>query len=145
MERRLLVAILLTFIVLTVYQWMMPTPPLQPGAKPGATAGAGAASTAPSASGAQGSSASAAAPAPVLPPVETVLADTAERRIAIDNGLVHAVFSNRGGVLASWQLMQYHDAAGKPLDLVPTDVPAARPSRAPPAGAHYERFDDDVA
>src|SRR5437762_11129978 len=108
MERRLLVAILLTFIVLTVYQWMMPTPPLQPGAKPGTIAGAGAASTAPSGA-TQGSPASVAPPAPALPPVETVLADTAERRIAVDNGLVHAVFSNRGGVLASWQLMQYHD------------------------------------
>lgn len=28
---------------------------------------------------------------------------------------------------------------------LPIDVPAARPSRASPAGAHYERFDDDVA
>ena len=123
MERRLLIAILLTFIVLTVYQWMMPTPPLQPGAKPGSTAGAGAASTASSGTASQGSS-SAAAPTPALPPVETVLADTAERQIAIDNGLVHAVFSNRGGVLLNWQLTQYHDAAGKPLDLVPRDVPA---------------------
>ncbi len=27
MERRLLLAIVLTFIVLTVYQWMVPVPP----------------------------------------------------------------------------------------------------------------------
>jgi len=129
MERRLLVAILLTFIVLTVYQWMMPTPAIQPGAKPGEAVGAGAASTVPAATGAQGSSPAAGAAAAALPPVETVVADTAERRIVIDNGLVHAVFSNRGGVLVSWGLTQYHDAAGQPLDLVPHDVPpnAAKP------------------
>jgi hypothetical protein len=28
---------------------------------------------------------------------------------------------------------------------LPTDVPAARASRAPPAGAHGDRFDDDAA
>jgi YidC/Oxa1 family membrane protein insertase len=128
MERRLLVAILLTFIVLTVYQWMMPTPPLQPGAKPGSAAGAGAASTNLTDPGAQAASTATPAPGSSLPAVETVVADTAERRIVIDNGLVHAVFSNRGGVLVSWQLTQYHDAAGKPLDLVPREVPnAAKP------------------
>jgi YidC/Oxa1 family membrane protein insertase len=124
MERRLLVAILLTFIVLTVYQWMMPTPPLQPGAKPGPTTSAGAASGAAPGALAQGSPTAAATSAPAVPAVETVLAETAERRIAIDNGLVHAVFSNRGGVLVSWELTQYHDARGKALDLVPHDVPA---------------------
>jgi hypothetical protein len=28
---------------------------------------------------------------------------------------------------------------------LPTDVPAARPSRAPPAGVHGDGFDDDAA
>jgi YidC/Oxa1 family membrane protein insertase len=102
---------------------MMPTPPIQPGGKPASTGDAGAVSTPPSGAGAQGSTASP-APAVASPPVETVLADTAERRIAIDNGLVHAVFSNRGGVLVGWELLQYHDVAGKALDLVPRDVPA---------------------
>ncbi len=123
MERRLLIAILLTFLVLTGYQWLVPSvapPTAKPGSSPNAATTA-AGTGAPSASTVE---------APVtLPPVDTVLADTAERTIAIDNGVVHAVFSNRGGTLVSWQLTKYHDNAGKPVDLVPHDVPAnaARP------------------
>ena len=127
MERRLLVAILLTFLVLTAYQWMLPKPPPQQTAKPGSAPSETTTTASPAADGAPGVT-TAAAPA-ALPPVETVLADTTERTIAIDNGLVHAVFSNRGGTLISWRLTQYHDNAGKPVDLVPHDVPpnAAKP------------------
>ncbi len=123
MERRLLIAILLTFLVLTGYQWLVPSAP-PPTAKPGSLPNA--------ATNAAGTGAPAASTVAVpvrLPPVDTVLADTAERTIAIDNGVVHAVFSNRGGTLVSWELTQYHDNAGRPVDLVPHDVPsdAAKP------------------
>ena len=113
MERRLLIAILLTFLVLTGYQWLVPSAP-PPTAKPGSLPNA--------ATNAAGTGAPAASTVAVpvrLPPVDTVLADTAERTIAIDNGVVHAVFSNRGGTLVSWELTQYHDNAGRPVDLVP--------------------------
>ena len=56
-----------------------------------------------------------------------MLADTAEKTVAVDNGVVHAVFSNRGGTLVSWQLATYHDNAGHPVDLVPHDLPADAP------------------
>jgi YidC/Oxa1 family membrane protein insertase len=118
MERRLLIAILLTFLVLTAYQWLVPSAP-PPTAKPGSLPNA-----ATTATGTGAPSASTVAAPVTLPPVDTVLADTAERTIAIDNGVVHAVFSNRGGTLVSWQLTRYHDNAGKPVDLVPHDVPA---------------------
>lgn len=62
-----------------------------------------------------------------MTPVETVQADTAERTVTIDNGLVRAVFSNRGATLASWQLLKYHDGSGKSLDLVAHDLPATSP------------------
>ncbi|MCM3881366.1 MAG: membrane protein insertase YidC [Vicinamibacterales bacterium] len=113
-QRRLLIAILLAFLVLTAYQWLVPAPTPQQTAKPVASA---AGTSAPSTS-----TSTAAAPA-ALPPVETVLADVAERTIAVDNGFVHAVFSNRGATLISWQLTQYRDSAGKPVDLVPHDMP----------------------
>ena len=118
MERRLLIAILLTFLVLTAYQWLVPSA-APPTAKPGSSPNA--ATTPP---GTVAPSASTVAAPVTLPPVDTVLADTAERTIAIDNGVVHAVFSNRGGTLVSWQLTKYHDNAGKAVDLVPHDVPA---------------------
>jgi YidC/Oxa1 family membrane protein insertase len=123
MERRLLVAILLTFIVLTAYQWMMPTPPLSPAGKPGSPASSAGSTGA----GSVGEQAAASSEAPALPAVETVLADTAERRIAIDNGLVHAVFTNRGGTLVSWQLTQYRGSGATPVDLVPRELPANAP------------------
>lgn len=119
MERRLLLAILLTFVVLTAYQWMLPKSP--PAAPPtSAAAAAGAVSVAPKAPPA----AAAAAP---LPAVEILLADTTEKTIAVDNGVVHAVFSNRGATLTSWQLTKYHDNLGRPVDLIPHDLPADAP------------------
>jgi YidC/Oxa1 family membrane protein insertase len=128
MERRLLLAILLTFLVLTAYQWMLPKPPAAP-AQPGSTVATGANSASPvSASGGQPAPPSApSAAAPQLPPVETVLADAAEKTVTVDNGVVHAVFSNRGATLISWQLANYHDNAGHPVDLIPHTLPADAP------------------
>jgi YidC/Oxa1 family membrane protein insertase len=131
MERRLLLAILLTFLVLTVYQWMLPKPPpLPPQGAPNS-----AASTPGTSNGSPQATTAPVTPAP-LPPVETVVADTAEKTVAVDNGVVHAVFSNRGGTLLNWQLvatdprtheLKYHDNFGKPVDLVPHDLPADAP------------------
>jgi YidC/Oxa1 family membrane protein insertase len=121
MERRLLLAFALTLLVLTVYQWMLPRPPAAPAQDSAVPAGttnvSGAASPAPSTAPA----------APPLPPVETVLADTTEKTVSVENGVVHAVFSNRGATLNNWQLTQYRDNAGRPLDLVPHDVPVDSP------------------
>ena len=106
MERRLLLAIVLTFVVLTAYQWLVPTPPPAPATQ-----------TAPSGATPASAQPPAAAPAPAATgrlaactgcaTVETVRADTAERTITVDNGVVRAVFSNRGATLAAWELLSY--------------------------------------
>jgi YidC/Oxa1 family membrane protein insertase len=125
MERRLLLAILLTFVVLTVYQWILPKAPPVPEQVPAPSTSSS--RTAPSAV-AGGTDTAAVHPLPTpAPPVQPVLGESAEKTVAVDNGLVHAVFSNRGGTLVHWQLMQYHDDAGRPLDLVSQDVPAELP------------------
>jgi YidC/Oxa1 family membrane protein insertase len=124
MERRLLIAILLTFVVLTVYQWLLPVAP-PPATKPTTQGAPPAATTTPAAT--TSPSPPAAESPPPSAPVETVRADTSERTITVDNGLVRAVFSNQSATLRSWQLAHYHDAAGKPLDLVPQDLPASAP------------------
>lgn len=112
MERRLLLAILLTFLVLTAYQWMLPKAP--PAAlRTSVASAAEEVSVAPS--------------APSLPPVETLLADATEKTITVDNGVVRAVFSNRGATLTSWQLTKYHDNLGRPIDLIPHGLPADSP------------------
>src|SRR5687767_1099787 len=115
MERRLLLAIVLTFVVLTAYQWLVPMS--QPVPVPAThTATPGAAAPAP-----QPPAAPATPPAaPITPPgapqaIETLQADTAERTITVDNGVVRAVFSNRGATLAAWELSNYTDAGGRPV------------------------------
>jgi YidC/Oxa1 family membrane protein insertase len=127
MERRLLLAIVLTFIVLTAYQWLVPmsqpvpatqTAPAATPVTPDAPAAATEGSTAP--------------PSVVPVPeraaaVETVRGDTAERTITVDNGVVRAVFSNRGAALRAWELTNYLGPDGKPVDLVPHDVPPNQP------------------
>ena len=47
--------------------------------------------------------------------------------MTVDNGAVRAVFSNRGATLAAWELLTYMGPDGKPVDLVPHDVPATQP------------------
>jgi YidC/Oxa1 family membrane protein insertase len=122
MERRLLLAIVLTFIVLTAYQWLVPVPqqpPVQrssPSTTPGATRQP---TAAPKPDGAT--------PSPPAAPVETVEGDTTQRTVTVDNGLVRATFSNRGATLSAWELAAYQGPDGRPVDLVPHDVPATQP------------------
>src|SRR5688572_16961794 len=125
MERRLLLAIVLTFIVLTAYQWLVPMSQPAP-----ATQSVEPATTSPAPVSSAGA---AAAPPPVAPPsepqaaIEAVQADTAERMITVDNGVVRAVFSNRGATLTAWELLSYMGPDGRPVDLVPHDVPPNQP------------------
>ena len=127
MERRLLLAIVLTFIVLTVYQWLVPmqqAPITQQPAPAGTQAPA--VQPAPAPAPAQAATPAVVPSAPVAT-VETVKADTAERSVTVENGVVRAVFSNRGATLAAWELLRYAGPDGRPVDLVPHDVPADQP------------------
>src|SRR5688500_17342436 len=129
MERRLLLAIVLTFIVLTVYQWLMPVPQQAPTPRTAAPPATGTASPVPPANTSGTPSAPPpAAPAPEpTPSVATVRADTAERTVTVENGVVRAVFSNRGATLAKWELLNYQGPDGRAVDLVPHDVPSDQP------------------
>ena len=44
-----------------------------------------------------------------------------ERRVVVENDNYRVEFTNRGAVVTSWQLKQYNDALGNPLDLVHAD------------------------
>jgi YidC/Oxa1 family membrane protein insertase len=126
MEKRVLLAIVLSFLVLYGYQILFPPPELQqqppaatdvsPAPAPPGTAATPAPST--------DAPVEAAAPVPSAAPIK---ADDAERDITFQNGSVEAVFSNRGGVLKSWRLKKYLNAANEPLELVPQDAPAGLP------------------
>ena len=115
MERRVLLAISLSFVVLFLYQQLVPPPPDQPAAvattaAPGAAPAAGTATLT-----------SAAAPVP-MPAVAATRSDSVEREYVIETQQVRAVFTNRGGRLKRWALKQYPDSSGQPVELVPTDA-----------------------
>ncbi len=113
MERRVLLAISLSFLVLFVYQtYFVPPPP--PPADPAAVAPA----SAPVSPGTPAAPASAAAaPPPSAPAV--VAGEAAERDIVVETENVRAVFTNRGARLRHWVLKHYKNDAGELLDLVP--------------------------
>ena len=71
-----------------------------------------------------------ATPAPSSPPSVTaapVVGEIQEQVVAVETDLVRAEFSNRGATLRSWQLKRYPNADGRPLDLVPSDLPPEFP------------------
>jgi YidC/Oxa1 family membrane protein insertase len=125
MERRVFIAVLLSFVVLYTYQtYFAPPPPKSPvaGVKPAAAPSA-ATSTAPAAP------ASVAGPAPGEPAPVSLLGETQAREITVDTATVRAVFTNRGARILHWQLKNYRDTQGALVDLVPSGLPEdeARP------------------
>jgi YidC/Oxa1 family membrane protein insertase len=118
MERRVLIAVLLSFLVLYGYQALFPTPP-EP--KPAQTSKA---ATAPKASGPTQSNPVASVQG-AEPPAGAPSAPA--REIEIDNADVHAVFTTRGAVLKSWKLKKYRDDQNQPLEMIAGHAPADSP------------------
>jgi YidC/Oxa1 family membrane protein insertase len=119
MEKRVLLAVALSFLVLAGYQMMFPPPkPTQSSAPPTAQP------SNPAAASAQ-PPAEAEAIQPAAPQEAPLVGDRAERDIVVENDGVHAVLSNRGAFLKSWILKHYKTSSGAPLDLVPQIVRGA--------------------
>ncbi len=149
MERRVLIAITLSFLVLFLFQRFV-MPPASAPQPPGATAGQAPAApapgsmaaitqssnqsapvaVAPAAVGAGGGNpsglpaaqmgnASSAAPAPIL-----TVGESTDREIVVETTTVRATFTNRGGHLLHWVLKEYRNDNGEPLDLVPQSMGA---------------------
>src|SRR5690349_24068105 len=130
MERRTLIAVALSFLVLYAYQayFVAPVPPpassssQKPADPPAAAPGSPAASA--------GSQAS--APPPVTPPpaaAATVVGGTTsgDADAGIENDRIQATFSARGARLTHWRLKQFRDDRGEPVDLIPSNLPADQP------------------
>ena len=123
MERRVLLAVLLSFVVLYAYQAMFPVPQ-KPGepqpAQPSKVA------TAPNAAAPEPAN-----PTPTPPPAsaEAVpgVPTIAARDIVVENSDVRAVFTTRGAAIKSWKLKKYRDSAGQPYDIVAGHPPADAP------------------
>jgi YidC/Oxa1 family membrane protein insertase len=121
-ERRLLLAVALSLLVLTAYQLLFAPPPAPPrpaaaaaSPHPGATVAPGTALPPPSA-----------APPFAATPVPSV-ADSRERRVEVQAEDMTLAFTNRGARLVSWRLERYRDARGRPEEMVQTVPGEPRP------------------
>jgi YidC/Oxa1 family membrane protein insertase len=131
MEKRVFLAIFLSFVVLALYQMFLAPPAPEPAAlRPVATAPApvpGGTAEAPPPAPASTEASRAAMPVAPVPQAEALVADTAARDIVVETDAVRAVFSTRGAVLKSWQLKHFSQTQGEDayLELVPPDLPDA--------------------
>src|SRR6187401_1024882 len=119
MERRVLLAITLSFLVLFLFQrFVMPPPapvPSAPAAAPNQNQHTGTALGTP----APGTPAPKAPEAPQAPAVAATVSESNTRQIVVETSKLKAVFSNQGGTIVHWVLKEYRTDAGQPLDLVP--------------------------
>jgi YidC/Oxa1 family membrane protein insertase len=117
-QKRTLLAFLLMAIVLVATPYVFKTGAPQP------TKAAKTAPAKPAAASQTPVTAAAAAPASSAPAKSQssatpgLIAAHDEQEVTIDTPVYHVVFSNRGGVIKSWTLKKYPNAAGKPLELV---------------------------
>jgi YidC/Oxa1 family membrane protein insertase len=137
MEKRVLLAVFLSFLVLYGYQALFPAPKPQPtgraqatkpsaseptAARPGTPPATTTAATPP-----QPSTAGTALTEQTEHAPAAVVTEAAERTITVDTAAVTAVFTNRGARILSWRLKWYKDDLGKPVDLVPEGLPNDMP------------------
>ena len=138
MERRVLLAFLLSLLVLLVYQSLVVPPPMPP-PDTGETGTPAPARPAPAVTSDPPSTADA---APVATEPDTaadsspgaeitpVIADTEPRDIVFESERVRAVFANRGASPVRWELREHLDPeTGRRIDLVPAELP---PGELPP-------------
>ena len=124
MERRVFIAVLLSFVVLYTYQTYLAPPPPE---TPAAAAKPAAAAPAP----ARGATAATPAASPAAEPSEpvpvSVLGETQPREITVETDTLRVVFTNRGARILHWQVKGYLDTEGKLVDLVPSGLPDDEP------------------
>jgi YidC/Oxa1 family membrane protein insertase len=119
MERRVLLAITLSFLVLFLFQRFVMPPPAPLPSEPAATPNQNASASAPAAPAAPALQAPSAPQAPQAPAVVATVTEATAREIVVETTKVKAVFANQGAVLVHWILKEYRTDAGQPLDLVP--------------------------
>ncbi len=123
-EKRLLLAVALSLLVLTAYQLLFAPPP-KPRPSPTPAAPAALALPAPSPSPVPRPRPGIASPAPAA--VAAQVADDKERRVEVQTPDVAVAFSNRGARLLSWRLLHFADPRGRPEEMVQAVVGGPRP------------------
>src|SRR6476659_154800 len=120
MERRVLIAVLLSFLVLYGYQLMFPAPK-EADQKP--------VQASKTASAPNASTPAPANPTPSVqaatPPAESTEPPASE--VVVENADVRGVFTTRGAALKSWQLKKYRDEQKRPYEVVAGHAPSDAP------------------
>ena len=121
MEKRVLLAVFLSFLVLFVYQSLVVGPPPAPEERFAETPPAQPLpqSTRETVAPPAAVSGSEVSPAPIEAAPEPIVSDETPREIVVESEWIRAKFANRGAVLVSWQLKDYLDEDGQPVELVP--------------------------
>src|SRR5688572_20051795 len=104
MERRVLIAVVLSFLVLYGYQALFIPPPPAPAATQG---GAPASVPAPQSPSPAAPSPVAIEAAPSAAPIAAITTENAERQIVVETATVEATLSNRGGRVLRWRLKEH--------------------------------------
>jgi YidC/Oxa1 family membrane protein insertase len=112
MERRVLLAIFLSFIVLYAYQALFVKPVRKPATAPAESAATPAPAAQPPAPVESEPAVAAAVSATPL------VGDESERDVRVETHDVVAVFTNRGARLKSWRLKRYQDEKHEPVELI---------------------------
>ena len=107
LERRVLIALFLSFLVLFAYQTFFPSAPTTPRTVTSGTPLAGASDAV-----------SAVNQSDATPPPTAVVGGEAETDVKVETPHVVATFTNRGARLKSWRLKEYRDPSGNPLELI---------------------------
>jgi YidC/Oxa1 family membrane protein insertase len=136
-ERRLLLAVALSLLVLTAYQFLFPTAPAPRRPATGPSAAPSAGPSVPARPMAAGAAAAGVTARPTAAPPVAQVADERERRVELQGEQVTVAFSNRGARLVSWQLKRFRDAKGRPEEMV-QNVPGG------PRALDVETGDPDV-
>jgi YidC/Oxa1 family membrane protein insertase len=129
MERRVLLAIFLAFLVLYVWQAVFVKPLPKPATGPNGSPTAAARVPVPNADGSSAPPSTVAppsraeSPAPAVSGAAPLVADTSERDVRVETRDVIAVFTNRGARLKSWRLKRYFDQERQPQELIEQHVP----------------------
>jgi YidC/Oxa1 family membrane protein insertase len=120
MERRVLLAIFLAFLVLYTWQALFVKPVPKPGLEPATATSA----PSPATVGPGGDRGVAEAPLPAVsakpsvPLAAALVGDTVERDVRVETRDVIAVFTNKGARLKSWRLKHYLDQQREPQELI---------------------------
>jgi YidC/Oxa1 family membrane protein insertase len=130
MERRVLLAIFLAFLVLYVWQALFVKPvPKTAGIRPAASAEASQSTGAPAQTAAApaASAAPTPAPRPAAPAATPLVGGGGESDVRVETHDVVAVFTNRGARIKSWRLKHFFDQKKEPLELVATELAGTHP------------------